>query len=248
MRGENAQSLYRIERKPGFAQIPNEALRDERLSWRARGLLAYMLSFPDDWQHRAVDIEQHGTEGREAVRKALRELEVVGYRTRAKRRDDHGQIRTYIVLRDFVTEAQEPVSRSTRLSVNQASLEDGHEHGHETPSGSEDQAPKRERARNPIFDALAAIYPSSTKSEQSLIGMVAAELARLDPVPEPEEIIRRARQALREWPGSTPRALSTHWTGLGERVRGGGKADPMAKFDDLDDDYAARKLRGRDGQ
>lgn len=144
MRGENAQTVYRTERRErGFAQIPNEALRDERLSWRARGLLAYMLSFPDDWAHRADELQHHAPEGREAVRTALRELEKLGYRVRVKRRDDQGQIRTYIVLRDHPAvaqesdaEAQEPVGPLAGESVIRASLEHGNEHDQEPSSGT----------------------------------------------------------------------------------------------------------------
>jgi len=246
VRGENAQTVYRTERTANFTQLPNESLRDERLSFRARGLLAFMLSFPDDWQHR--DLEEHGTEGREAVRSALRELEACGYREKVKRRDEQGRIRTFVILRDQPTDAQKPVRRLTGDSVDRASIEHGHEDCHEDPSSptetqGEEQSlvevpkPTKERPRNLVFDALASVYPAGTKSEQGLIGVVAAELKQLRPVPDVETIVTRARWALREWPGSTPKALAQHWTMIGERVAGAppgpddAPADPQSGMD-----------------
>jgi hypothetical protein len=66
----------------GFTIIHNATLRDSRLSWRARGLLAYILSLPDNWTIASGHLEQQAAEGREAVRSALRELETYGYLTR----------------------------------------------------------------------------------------------------------------------------------------------------------------------
>jgi hypothetical protein len=132
------------------------------------------------------------------------------------------------------------------VSVDQASYEYGHEYGHETPSGSDEQPklvdvpkPKKERKRDPIFDALAAVFPNATKSEASLIGMAAAELKTLTPVPEPEEIIRRSRAARREWPTCTARAVAQRWTDLGAL----GAPASESKFDEFDDDYEERKGR-----
>lgn len=66
----------------GFTIIHNATLRDCHLSWRARGLLAYILSLPDNWTVTSGHLEQQAPEGREAVRAGLRELERHGYMTR----------------------------------------------------------------------------------------------------------------------------------------------------------------------
>lgn len=70
-----------------FAQISNEALSDERLSYRARGVLAYLLSRPNGWRTTSQGIADKGQEGRGAVRSALHELEEFGYLSRVKRKD-----------------------------------------------------------------------------------------------------------------------------------------------------------------
>ena len=62
-----------------FVQIANAALQDQRLSFAARGILAYVLSLPPDQHLTAAWLETRATEGRRAVRSALRELETAGY-------------------------------------------------------------------------------------------------------------------------------------------------------------------------
>ena len=68
-----------------FVQISNAALQDERLSWSARGILAFVLSLPPDQHLTASWLERQAPNGREAVRSALRELERFGYYRRARR-------------------------------------------------------------------------------------------------------------------------------------------------------------------
>lgn len=71
--------ITRARRRQNFTVIPNEAIDDERMSFRARGLLAYLLSRPDGWTTSAERLASVATEGRDAVRTALREIEDAGY-------------------------------------------------------------------------------------------------------------------------------------------------------------------------
>lgn len=67
-----------------FTMVANAALRDPRLSLRARGLLAMLMSYPDGWQVNADRIAQTTPEGRDAVRKAMSELTALGYVTKTE--------------------------------------------------------------------------------------------------------------------------------------------------------------------
>ena len=61
-----------------FTMVGNDALRDERLSWAAVGLLAYMLSHTGTWQFRAQQMKRSGYgSGRDATRRLQRRLRVV---------------------------------------------------------------------------------------------------------------------------------------------------------------------------
>lgn len=73
-----------------FVQVSNVALQDSRLSWRARGILAFVLSMPPDQTLTAKWLESQAPDGREAVRGALRELARYGYYHRERHKGPRG--------------------------------------------------------------------------------------------------------------------------------------------------------------
>jgi hypothetical protein len=94
-------NILRIRRTKGFTTIPDDAVRDHELSFKARGLLAYLLSMPDGWSHDgARGIAEHTKEGRDAILTGLQELEDAGYLRRPRQRDDRGQWSTEWILTD----------------------------------------------------------------------------------------------------------------------------------------------------
>lgn len=88
---EHTQVQGGIQRGPrradNFTILSNEVLNDSRLSFRARGVLIWLLSKPADWRTRSDAIAAQTPEGRESVRAAMRELEAIGYLVREKVRD-----------------------------------------------------------------------------------------------------------------------------------------------------------------
>lgn len=73
------------EPRENFQILPNATARDKRLSFRARGLLVLMLSYPPNWQfNRDWLARQTDGEGVSAVRTALQELETCGYLVRRR--------------------------------------------------------------------------------------------------------------------------------------------------------------------
>jgi hypothetical protein len=71
--------FIRAEKNKNYSVISNECLRDRRLSARAKGIWAYIMSLPNDWQIRQDEIFSHFTEGKAALRSAWKELAEAGY-------------------------------------------------------------------------------------------------------------------------------------------------------------------------
>jgi len=57
----------------------NEAIQDPSLSWAARGLLAYLLSLPEEWEPHLRDLFVRSADGRRATEAAMNELIEAGY-------------------------------------------------------------------------------------------------------------------------------------------------------------------------
>lgn len=85
-----ADSKIRVEITRGYTVLQNEALRDPRLSFKARGLLAYMLSLPPEWNFSVSGLSRASRDGKDAIRSALRELEAAGYLVREAQAHDEG--------------------------------------------------------------------------------------------------------------------------------------------------------------
>lgn len=92
-------SIYRVvkDKDNPYVMINKGAIRDRQLSWKAKGLLAYLLSMPDDWQIYETELIKHTTDGRDATRSAIKELIAAGYieRSKARIRDEKGLLKGY---------------------------------------------------------------------------------------------------------------------------------------------------------
>lgn len=82
--------IVRSRRKTNFTVMSNVGLRDERLSFKARGVLAYLLSMPDNWKVSDRHLATIGPDGRHLVQAALKELEECGYLVRERRHTKGG--------------------------------------------------------------------------------------------------------------------------------------------------------------
>ena len=75
------------KRRTGFfVQVPRETIRDSALSWKARGLLTYLLDMPDGWDVRSEFLANEGPDGKDAVQTGLKELRTHGYYRLERRR------------------------------------------------------------------------------------------------------------------------------------------------------------------
>jgi hypothetical protein len=84
-----------------FTVYPNALIRDPHLSFRATGLLVYLLSLPDGSETDSTELARRKREGRDAVRTAYAELIDIGYVVRSRRQDDKGLWTTVIEVSDI---------------------------------------------------------------------------------------------------------------------------------------------------
>ena len=87
-------AIIRARNNKNYTVINNVGLRDDRLSWKARGLLSYMLSLPDDWIFRDLELTNHAPDGKESTKKGLKELEQYGYLVKQQSRGERGKFAT----------------------------------------------------------------------------------------------------------------------------------------------------------
>ncbi len=72
-------SILRVNHKARYTVTDNTYKQNPELSFKAKGLLTYLLSLPDSWTPRVSQLATVGPDGEHAVRSALRELEEQGY-------------------------------------------------------------------------------------------------------------------------------------------------------------------------
>ena len=84
--------IIRSRREHNYTIVANEVLEHTRLSFAAKGLLAYLLSRPDNWSVSYRQLATVGCDGEHTTRRLLRELEVTGYLVRVRTRDEAQQI------------------------------------------------------------------------------------------------------------------------------------------------------------
>lgn len=86
-------AILRNPNKDKFTVVDNYALRDGRLSLKARGLLTTMISLPDNWKFSEIGLcAILPKDGQSAIRSGLKELESNGYLTRTRVRGSDGRI------------------------------------------------------------------------------------------------------------------------------------------------------------
>ena len=94
---KKSKSMFRIVKNKDnpYVMLNKEPLNDERLSWKAKGILAYLLSLPDDWQIYEEEVQRHSKDGLDSLNTGIKELIENGYIERLRSRDEKGRLRGY---------------------------------------------------------------------------------------------------------------------------------------------------------
>ena len=84
-------SIFKIEKNKNYTVMSNHHLRDKNLSYKAKGLLSFMLSLPEDWDYSMNGLESISKESIKAIRNILQELEENKYLIRTRMQDNEGK-------------------------------------------------------------------------------------------------------------------------------------------------------------
>lgn len=84
-------ATYRVHKNTDYTTINNKFLKRKDLSWKAKGILSYLLSLPDDWELHFNELKKNATDGKTSTRSGLDELKDSGYIIYTKTRDDKGK-------------------------------------------------------------------------------------------------------------------------------------------------------------
>lgn len=82
---------FKIETLKGFTIIPNDYLKDKKLSLKSKGLLTIMYSLPNEWDYSINGLCKITNSGITTIRTILTELEIYGYLERIQTKNEKGQ-------------------------------------------------------------------------------------------------------------------------------------------------------------
>lgn len=168
-------TITRRKYERDFCYMANEFLKDSRLSWKAKGIIAYVQMLPDDWVLNMRDLTNRATDGRDSLYSGIKELEKYGYCAKVMQRNPDGTIAGYAyeicdksVFQPFtenpVTDAPQPENPDTVKP-------DTDKPGTENPTLlntnlTKDLNTLNTNPSNTPQNAFASLFPGETKVEE----------------------------------------------------------------------------------
>jgi len=146
-------STFRVNKNVNYTVMSNYHLQDKKLSLKAKGLLSYMLSLPDDWDYSLKGLTVGCKDGLDSVRTAVLELEEHGYVRRQKVRNAKGQIIDY----DY---------QVYESPVEDAPAVPGKEGGPSDPSATKSPKSRMKPCSSPFLDFPNLAEPNLEKATQ----------------------------------------------------------------------------------
>lgn len=113
------RSRLPFENGDQFTKIPNDWIRDRRLSRKARTILAEILSHRIGWEVTTESLVAAGREGRDSVLAGIKELKELGYLTPIQKRDG-GRFKGIDYELSMPHEAPEKASRKASTATGKS--------------------------------------------------------------------------------------------------------------------------------
>ena len=87
--------IIRREKNKNYSIISNECLKNAKISTRAKGMYAYIMTLPDDWVIQKGELYKHFAEGKDYLDKGFNELKKYGYIQQIRVQKENGQFAGY---------------------------------------------------------------------------------------------------------------------------------------------------------
>ena len=118
---KNNTTFVRVEKNRNYTTIHNEFLKRKDLSWKAKGIMTYLLSLPDDWVVNLDEIKRNATDGESSFRSGWKELVNSGYVSRQPVRDEKTKKIDYweTVIKESVSESKSHNVENHNVGIHQ---------------------------------------------------------------------------------------------------------------------------------
>lgn len=94
-------AVFKIEKQKNYTVMSNYHLQDKNLSYKAKGLLSFMLSLPEDWDYSLKGLVSVSKENIKAIRTILNELKETGYLEIIQTRGGNGYYKYEYIIREI---------------------------------------------------------------------------------------------------------------------------------------------------
>lgn len=88
-------AVYRVikDKDNPYVTLNKYYIYDNRLSWKAKGIMSYFLSRPDNWEFYVEEMKQHSVDKETAITTGIKELINAGYIKRTAKRNENGKFK-----------------------------------------------------------------------------------------------------------------------------------------------------------
>ncbi len=85
-------TVFKVKHYRDFTTVSNEWINNPDLSAKAKGILLYLLSKPNDWETNLADIVSHMRDGVDSIKAGIKELREARHVVKTSIRDAGGKI------------------------------------------------------------------------------------------------------------------------------------------------------------
>ena len=165
---DERKNIVRVEKNKDYTIINNTSLYDDRLSWKAKAIHAFMLSKPDDWTFYSEEMAQWAKDGLDSFTTGLNELKKYGYVKKEKRRGQNGRFEWVTIVYEVPQENLQQLEQPTKPpSTEKPYMEKpSTEKPHMDSPGMEKPSMEKPRVEKPFVEnpELLSTYTPSTDS------------------------------------------------------------------------------------